>query len=75
MWPGGTHSILLPESSCVCILSFKQVLQIFSGKSTIFGILLNTESGVVLLTYLNHSHGDTDYKYIWVCGSTFNPKI
>ena len=56
--------MLLPKSNFVCIPSFKTVIPIFfSGKSTIFGFLLNTERGVAIFTYLKRSPGDTDSIY------------
>ena len=39
MWPDGTHSMLIDESSCVCMPSFRSVDPIhffFWCKSTIF---------------------------------------
>ena len=61
-------SHLLPESSCVCIPSFRP-------KSTYFFLpkynfyIFNTLRGVVIYTYLKHSPGGTCLKYIWVHGS------
>ena len=65
--------MLFAESSCVCRPSFRPVTPFFFlAKVPFFGFLGNTERVVAIQTCLRHSPGNTDYKYMWVCGSNFN---
>ena len=63
VWSGEIQSMLLPESSCACMPSFRPVAQIFSlsfcYKSTIFGSFFNVERGVTM-TYSKCSLVDID---------------
>ena len=72
VWPDRTHPMLFAESSCVCMPSSRPVaLFFFSGESTIFGFY-ECRNGCGHIDCLRRSPGDTDSKYIWLCGSSFN---
>ena len=65
MWPDGAHPLLFTESSCV----YMPVAQFFPGK-VLFFLFLNMEKGCGHIDMLKTFPGDTDCKYIWVCGLT-----
>ena len=49
VWPDGTHPMLFTVSSCVSMPIFRSVTPFFfSGKSTIFCFILNSERGVAI---------------------------
>ena len=63
--------MLFEESNCVCIPSFRPVTPFIFLENHSW-LSLNTERSMAIWTCLRCSPGDTDFKYIWVCGSDFN---
>ena len=67
--------MLLPESGCACIPSFRPVaLRVYLVQVlflAFFGPDTDTGRGVALMTFLKCSPNDTDSKYIWVQGYNY----
>ena len=70
MWLHGTQLMLLPESSCVCILSLDLVATMTFLAEVLFVLLyFNQRRGVAIWTCLNVPMVTLFPKYIYIGGS------